>query len=224
MPDAKLLTPAPWKNLTVKFKIKDSDLQKALADFDQTEEDEHEELLDCLKEIKECALELKKSKEVSAAQPVAKYLADLLAACEAEHKDVTKDKEQSKKDEEAARKKEEAEAKKKEKEEEEDEDQDEDEDEDEEDTEGALYHEQLHTGFKRCKGSKEVPYQFIVCDAKPHPALMIAKRITTKHKTTLIKITNSKRFLHVGTVGFEGGKYVFTLPKEVAGLARQLQD
>jgi hypothetical protein len=54
---------------------------------------------------------------------------------------------------------------------------------------------------------------------------MVAKRITSKHKEVLSKVTGgSKRFLHVGTCHSENGKFTFTMEEPVTGLARKLQD
>jgi hypothetical protein len=82
----------------------------------------------------------------------------------------------------------------------------------------------LITAFRKLKGMKDVAFQFIVCDAKPHCGLMLAKKIGPKHKQQLSEVTGSKRFLHIGTCQFTEGKYVFAMEKPVAGLARKLQE
>jgi peptidoglycan hydrolase-like protein with peptidoglycan-binding domain len=53
---------------------------------------------------------------------------------------------------------------------------------------------------------------------------MVAKRITSKHKEELAKVTGSKRFLHVGECRFDGGHYSFDMEKPVSGLAKKLQE
>ena len=63
-----------------------------------------------------------------------------------------------------------------------------------------------------------------MCDAKPHCGLMIARKITPKHKEELTKLTGSKRFLHTGTCQFVDGKFDFRMEQTVSGLARKLQD
>src|SRR5438552_692952 len=161
MADPKALSPNVWKTISVKCKIQNNDLQKALAEYDKLEEEEHDDLIECIAEIKQLALSLKKSREAAANKELAKYVAELIAAAEAEHKDVCKDKAQAEKDD----KKADAESKKKEAEEGEGED-------DEEEEEEGEYADQLAIALKKLKGAKDVTFQFIVCDAKPHPAIM----------------------------------------------------
>lgn len=218
--DAKLLTENGWKNISVKFKIKNSDLQKALAEYDKLDDDAHDDLIVCVAEIKQQALVFKKSKEAAAAPAVVKYLTDMVSAAEAEHRDVCKEKAQAEKDA-AAQKKADVEAKKHQDAEDNDDEEEEEQEEEEEDNE---YHVALMTAFQKLKSAKDVAYQFIVCDAKPHPGLMLAKKITSKHKAQLSEITGSKRFLHMGTCRAENGKFTFTMEKPVSGLARKLQE
>jgi len=209
--DAKILTETGWKTAAAKFKIKSNDLQKALAEYDKTQDDEHDDLLAGIVEIRKHALALKKSKAVAEAPAAMKYLAELLAALEAEQRDVAKEKGDAEKDD--------AEAKKHEKQEEDEEaEAEEDEEEDEE------YEKALLTAFMKLKGAKDVAYEFIVCDAKPHCAVMIAKKIGARHKATLSEVTGSKRFLHTGVCRVENGKFRFEMEKSVAGLAKKLQD
>ena len=53
---------------------------------------------------------------------------------------------------------------------------------------------------------------------------MLAKAITTQHKTELTQMTDgSKRFLPIGTCRFESGKYVFGMERAPSGLARKIQ-
>src|SRR5258707_2784956 len=191
--DAKLLTENGWKNISVKFKIKNNELQKALAEYDKLDDDAHDELIDCVAEIKQQALTFKKSKEAAAAPAVAKYLTDMVSAAEAEHRDVSKEKAQAEK-EAMTQKKADAEAKKRDAAGDSDNEDAEAEEEEEEDDE---YHVALMAAFQKLKGAKDVAYEFIVCDAKPHPGLMLAKKITSKHKAQLSKITGTKRFLHM---------------------------
>jgi peptidoglycan hydrolase-like protein with peptidoglycan-binding domain len=232
MPDPKVLTQNAWKNISLKFKVKEPDLQKALAEYDRLKDDEHDDLLACAAEIKKLALEFKKSKEAAANAALVKYLAEMVSAAEAEQREVGKDKAESAKDdankkkaEDEAKKKEELEKKKSDAEDEDkDKDKDKDKDEEEDEEEEQDYKLKLTATLRKLKGVKDVSYQFIVCDAKPHCAVMVAKRISTKHRTELTKITGSKRFLHLGECRFEDGHYVFSMEKPVAGLARKLQE
>jgi peptidoglycan hydrolase-like protein with peptidoglycan-binding domain len=200
------LTEDGWKAIASKFKVKDKDLQRALSVYETIDEDEHEDQLKELANISKLAANLRKDKEVAAAPVVSKYLADVLSAVQAEQREVAKAK--------AVAAKTEA-VKKTGADEEEDEDEDEDSD----------YADLLMAAFKKLKGSKDVAYEFIVCDAKPHCAVMIAKKITPKHKEQLTKTTGgSKRFLPMGTCRVEDGKFTFDMEQPISGLARKLQD
>jgi hypothetical protein len=211
MPDLKVLAPSAWKTVSTKCKVQNNDLQKALAEYERLEEEEHDALLECIADIKAEALALKKSKE-AASKDLLKYVADLLSAADSEQRDVSKQKSDAAK-ESVTRQKAEAEAKKKD---------EEDADSEEEEEEGE-YQDKLLAALKKLKGAKQLTYQFIVCDGKP-PAVVIAKRITPKHKEEAAKVTGSKRFLHMGTCHFDGGHYVFDMEKMVSGLARKLQE
>ena len=211
--DPKILTESGWKTAAAKFKIKSNELQKALAEYDKTEDEEHDDLLEGIAEIRKHALALKKSREAAAAPAALKYLAELLVALEAEQRDVAKARTEADKAN-ADDKKHAPQAKA-------DEGEEPEEDEDEEDEE---YEKALLTAFQKLKGAKDVTFEFIVCDAKPHCAVMVAKKIGAKHKTTLSEVAGSKRFLHTGVCRMENGKFRFEMEKPVAGLAKKLQD
>jgi hypothetical protein len=59
------------------------------------------------------------------------------------------------------------------------------------------------------KGNEDLEYEYIICDAKPTPAMMIAKKISPKHKEMLTEATDCKKFLHPGICYFEEGHVVF---------------
>ena len=87
------------------------------------------------------------------------------------------------------------------------------------------YHVKLLAALQKLKGSHGLTYEFIVCEAKPHCAVTLAKQIGAQHKAELTKITGgSKRFLMVGNCSFDQGKYSFTTDRPVTGLAKKLQD
>src|ERR1043166_7151938 len=95
---AAKLTESDWKANSAKCKIKSAALQKAIADYEKLDDEEsHDELLDAIAEIKNEALELKKSKEVSANPAALKYVVEIITAAEAEHREVTKDKTEAEK-------------------------------------------------------------------------------------------------------------------------------
>ena len=210
--DSRLLTEAGWKAANVKFKIKSNELQKALAQYDELEDDEHDDLLECIAEIKKAALALKKSKEAAANASLIKHLTELISAAEVDQRDVTKDKAEAGKKEAANQKPGAVSLTKREVEEEENEEEEEE------------YGAKLLVAFRKLKGAKDISFQFLVCDAKPTIALMLARRISAKHKEELTRVTDgSKRFPHVGQCRFEDGYYVFDTAKPVPGLARKIQ-
>jgi hypothetical protein len=213
--DAKLLTESGWKAIVQKFKIKDNGLQKALVTYELFADDAPDGRLKALANVTQLAASLKKVKEVAAVPAAAKYLADMLTAADAEQRELAKLKALAEKTA-ATVKKNEDDAKKK--------GADEDENEKEEEEEEGDYAKRLLAAFQKLKGAKDLSYEFIVCDAKPHCGLMIARKITPKHKEELTKLTGSKRFLHTGTCTMVNGKFSFNTGQPVTGLAKKLQD
>src|SRR5436190_23407139 len=88
--NAKLLTEQGWKTTVVRCKIKDNGLQRALASYENLEDHEHKDRLKAVSSLTLLAGNLKKTKEVSASPEVLKYLAELLAALQAEQREITK--------------------------------------------------------------------------------------------------------------------------------------
>ena len=203
MPD-KFLTEDGWKPLVAKFKLKDKELQKALFMYEAQLDDDFEFRLKYLGKIGTLAANLKKDKDVSGNAEVVKYLTNVLGAIEVEKRDIAKAKAVAAK---APKKAEEAGSGK----------------EDEEEEEAGDYQAKLFAAFQKLKGSKDVVYEFIVCDAKPFCGVMIAKKITPKHREELSKVTGSKRFLPPGTCSFTQGKFSFSTEKPAPGLAKKLQ-
>ena len=212
--DQKLLTEAGWKSIAAKFKVKDNGLLRALAIYEKLDEKDLNGRLKAVGPVSQLATGLKKVKEVAALEDVADYLAGVAAGAESEKTEINKAIAIAAKAAVEAKKKAEAEAKKPSKENEAAE---------EEEEEQGDYRAKLQTAFQKLKSAKGLAYQFIVCDAKPC-AIMVAKKINTKHKTELAEVTGSKRFLHLGACHFENGKFVFTMEKPVTGLARKLQE
>jgi hypothetical protein len=68
---------------------------------------------------------------------------------------------------------------------------------------------QVTLALHQLKGNEELEYEFIVCEAKPIPAVMIAKKITATHKGMLTDATDSTKFPHTGICYFEDGHIVF---------------
>src|ERR1043165_4099599 len=164
---AAKLTESDWKANSTECKIKSAAVQKALADYDKLDDDDgHDELLDAIADIKNEALELKKSKEVSSNPAAVKYVAEIIAAAEAEHREVTKDKTETEK---AAKKVGGASAVAK----------SEASDNGEDDVMGkdSPIGKLVSLAMQQLKSNEDLEYEFIVCDAKPVPGVMIAKKI-----------------------------------------------
>ena len=211
----KILTEAHWKTTSLKLKIKGPELQKALAAYDKTPSDDHAARMTGILEIRKHALNLKKSKEAASAPDAQKHLADLIAALEAEQKEVVKQKAAAEKSD--AEEKKQAAAKADNDAEADEEEQKEDDGEDEQ------YAGMLLKALQKLKSGKGDVFEFIVCDGKPLPAVMIAKKISPKHKEQLAEVAGSKRFLHVGRCHAQDGKFAFEMDKPVSGLAQKLQ-
>src|SRR6476646_4127169 len=148
MSDIKVLMPNAWKTISKKCEVQNNALQKALEEYDKLAEDEHDDLLECIADIKAAAQALKKSKEAAASKDLLKYITEVLSAADCEQKDVSKDKADADKGEKAKKA---AEAKKAD----EEKDEDEDEDSEEEEEEGE-YADKLLAALKKLKGTKEI--------------------------------------------------------------------
>src|SRR5882672_1170144 len=217
--DQKLLTENGWKAIALKSKIKDNGLQRALAAYERLDDDEHEDRIKAIAAVSQLAGALKRTREVAAAPDVVDYLDDVVSTAESEKREITKAKGLAEKTqalaakaEAAAGKKAEAEEKKKKQD-------------DEEEEAASDYRARLLAAFQKLKNGNNLSYEFIVCDAKPHCGVMLARRITSQHKEELTDITGgSKRFLPPGTCHFEDGHFVFSMEHPVTGLARKLQD
>ena len=218
--DPKILTEGGLKALLSKHKVKDNGLQKALAAYDKLDDDAHDDCLETIAQIGKLAASLKKAKDAAANKAIVDYLEDLMDASDKEEKDVAKAKAESKKTDAADQKKKEKEDAEKEKKEKKD--GEEDEEEEEEELEGE-YGDRLLTAFKKLKTMNGTPMKFVVCDARPFVGLAIGKRVGTKQKEELSKMTGgSKRFLKPALCFWDGDQYVFEPEQMVPGLAKKL--
>jgi hypothetical protein len=230
-----------WRTLSTKFKIKDNGLEKALASFEKLGEEAHEESLKAVGVITQLASTLKKAREVVTVPPVVKHLGELISAAEAQKNDIIKRKAeaakaeaQAEKDKLAANKAAElakaqaekakaAEAKA-----------------EAEEKKGDAAHEdkepkdgKQNAGFKaltismlqKVKTARpDAPYQYLICEAKPFPFVLIAKQINASHKKMLEKLSGgSKRFLKPNDITFDEGHYCFASDKDIPGAARRIQ-
>jgi hypothetical protein len=219
--DPKLLTEGGWKTVASKYKVKDNGLQRALASLDKLDDKDYEARRKAIDSVDSLATALKRNKEIAANAPVVKYLEDVLKAADAAGKQVATEAAAAEK--EAAQAKKAEEQKAKEEKAKGDKDSKDDDDEDEQEEEEGDYSARLLKALMKVRSGNKA-LDFIICDARPAPALMVAKRITPKMKQELTEITGgSKRFLPVGSCHFEGGGFVFSTPNAVAGLARKIQ-
>src|SRR5882724_8925019 len=154
------LTDKDWKTNSARCKIKSVELQRAISDYEKLgDEESHDEVLDGIADIKNIALDLKKSREVSSNPAAAKYMAEILAAVEAEHREVTKDKAEAEK---AAKKADAVAVSKADAS-----------DNGEDDIMGkdSPLGKLVTLGMHQLKSNEDLEYEFIVCDAKPVPAV-----------------------------------------------------
>ncbi len=201
-----------------KHKIKDNGLQRALAAYEDIDEDEHDDRLEGMALMTKLAGQLKRAKEVAAKREVVDYLDDLESAAETEAREVTKEKAAAAKAEAANEKKTQAEEQKRQR------DEDAEEEEEEEEEAEGEYGDCLLRAFKKLKSMQGKTMQFIVCVARPFCALMISRRISPKHKEQLTAMSGgSKRFLRIGTCRADGDRFIFQTDQPVQGLARKLQ-
>jgi hypothetical protein len=203
--DPTLLTERGWKAALAKFKLKDNGLQRALATSEKLDEKDHDERIKAMNSVCQLALTLKKSKEVAAIPPAVKHLTDMVTAGQAEQREILKAKVIAAKTAKVA-----ALAQEK--------------DEKEEEEQGD-YVARLNSVFQKLKSSKGLSYPFIVCEGRPFWGVAVAKQITPKHKTELLKVVAGagKRFFP-GECKFDDGKFAFTMERPMSGLARKLQD
>jgi hypothetical protein len=209
----KYLTESGLKAILAKHKVKDNGSLKVLAAFEDVDDDDHDELLMQAAQVGKFAAALKRTKEVVANKTVSDFVQEVIDAAIAAEKEARKNAEAARN---GAAKQQKAD-KVKEKEDEEDEG------ENDEEEEGG-YGERLMSAFKKLKSMNGKPLAFIVCDARPLPNIMVAKRITPKHKEELTELTGgSRKFLKVGSCHFADDQYFLEMDQTVPGLARKVQ-
>lgn len=225
--DPKLLTEAAWKTNAQKFKLKDTTVQKALFLYGTFDENEYDDRFKGLAAIINFAGKAKALPEIKAVPVLVKYLTDMVAAAQAEQREVTKAKGAAQKAELAEAKAEAAQAKvealKAKAEAEAARRADEENEESEEDEEEGDYVEKLKKALNNLKTAKQ-PYHFIVCDSKPFCGVMICKQVIgAAHRTELTTVTGGgKTFLKPGTCRREGTTLIFDMPNPPSGLAAKI--
>lgn len=228
------LDPKAWRAISAKCKIKDNGLDKALSTYEKLADDAHDECLKAVGVITQLVNSLRKAKEVSAAPEAGKYLAGLASAADHEKSEVTKAKAAAAKAQAEADKaqivadkaklaadKAKAAADKAEAESKEADDEADDSDDKQEGGLKAL----MISMLQRVKTARpDAPYQYLLCEAKPFPFVVIAKQINASHRKLLEKVSGgSKRFLKPAAVTFEDGHYCFESDKNIPGAARRVQ-
>lgn len=216
----KILTEEGWDAVAPDCKGKDKELKRALLFYWTLEDDDFEFRTKALTKIAALAGTLKSAREVTADSDAVKYLAAMANAAKGKQVEVAKAKVEAGKLEAMTQKKAEAQTRKCEEAEKAHEEAHQ-----KDDDETGDYGEKLLAAFKRLKGSSDLEYNFLVCDAKPQCGVVITKqKIGAAHRAELTKVTGgSKRFLKEGTCWVEGGKLVFDLDNAPSGLAAKLK-
>jgi hypothetical protein len=86
--DAKLLTEKGWADVAKKFKISDTNLQKALAAYEKIADDNHNDRLKAINEVLKVIGNVKKVKEVAMCKEATKYLNEVLGAAALKQKEL----------------------------------------------------------------------------------------------------------------------------------------
>ncbi len=195
--NANALSENGWKALIGKQRIKDNGLQRALADYQKSDDDDHAGKLKGIAKINQLAAALQNNKEVAGNDAVVDYLDDVQDAANAEQREIAKAKMTADKAE--------AEAEKQEK------------------AEGA-YEAKLMATLNKLKSSNGASYEFMFCDGQDQCAVIVEPTISAQHKQQLMQVTGGgKRFSKLGSCRFEEGKFVFAMEHPPSGLARKLQ-
>ena len=193
----KALTESGRKAIAGKNKIKDNGLQRALADYESTDEEDHAERLKGIARVNQLAAALQRSKDIAGNDAVTDYLDDVQDAADAEQRELAKAKQTAAKAE--------AEAKKQEKEED-------------------AYEAKLMAALQKLKSSSGLSYEFLVCDGPEQCAVVVAPSISAQHRAQLTRLTEGgKRFFGPGACRFEDGKYLFAMDRPPSALAKKLQ-
>ncbi len=206
--DPKLLTEAGWKAAARDAKVRDKDLRRALLEYQGLDEEEHELRLEALAKLAAHAGALRKA--VAELPELAAYLARLIAAAQAERREIQKAKADADKLAAKAAVLED------------DEGEDDEAGEDEEDgTED--YPLQLTKALDKLKAATK-PFHFLVCLARPFCVVGISPtRITGKRRARLAQVAGGNhRFLKPGSCRREGGELFFDMNDPPPGLAREL--
>lgn len=196
----KVLTESGWKEVLQRSKLKDNGLLKALNVVENGDKRPPGETARTLATVIQLATSLKKDKEASAQATVTKYLSEMLTAAAAQQKELAQKAAEAQKAAAAAA------------------------DQQEQDAEVGDFGHKLLNALLKLRSAKELVYEFIVCDAKPHCGVMLARKITGKEKDELTRMTGSKHFLHTGTCKAVDGKFCFTTDQPATSLAKKLQE
>jgi len=192
----KVLTEREWKVVAGKNNIKDNGLQRALAQYEDADEDDHAAQLAGIAKVNQLAAALQRNKDVAGNEAVVDYLDEIQEAADAEQKEIGKAKTTA--DRAAAA------AEKQEKEEE-------------------NYQAKLGVALQKLKSSRGLSYEFLLCDAQDGCAVILAPAISAQRRQQLMRVAGGRRLVGPGTCRFEDGKYVFATDRPVSGMVKKLQ-
>jgi hypothetical protein len=195
------LTESGWKSTLSKNKtIKDNGLQRALADFEDVDKDDHAAQLAAIAKVNKLAAALvttlQKDKDKDGSEDVIDYLNDVRDAADARQKEISKAKVTADK---AA-----AVAEKQEK---------------EEDT----FEAKLGLALQKLKSSRGLSYEFLVCEGPDGCVVTLAPAIQAQNRQQVMRLAGGRRLFGPGSCRFEDGKYVFAMERPPSGLAKKLQ-
>ena len=220
---ATVFSEGGWREIMRRHEVEDNGLQRAIAAYNRIEEEEFDDRLAGVAEVIRLVAALRRDREVVSNSAVVRYLTQLAAAAETEKRDIAREQAEAARAQ-AQQAKIQAQAERaRARREEEEEDHEEDGEEDEED-DGAGYRERILQILNKLKGSRDLVFQALICDAKPRFALMLARRIGAPHRQQLMELTGSRKFLRIANCQFQDGKFVIDLDRPPSGLARKLQE
>ncbi len=192
----KELTESGWKAIAGKYKIKDNGLLRALAQYEDADDDDHAAQMAGIAKVNQLAAALQRNKDVADNDAVVDYLDEVQEAADAEQREIAKAKVTADKAEAAAEKQEK-----------------------EEDN----YEAKLRVALQKLKSAQGTSSEFLLCDAPDGCAVIIAPTISAQHRQQLMRITGGRRLVGPGTCRFENGKYVFVTDRPVSGMVKKLQ-
>src|SRR5436190_16422604 len=156
----KALTESGWKAIAGKYKIKDNGLHRALAEYEQADEDDHDAQLAGIAKVNKLAGALQKDKAVAGNDAAVDYLDDVQDAADAGQREIAKAKVTAEKAEAIADKKEKQE---------------------------DAYEAKLWMTLQKLKGSRGLSFEFLVCEGPDGCGVILAPAIQAQHRQQLMR-------------------------------------